>query len=310
MQAHQHARAEPRSARPESSVAPDGPQQRAGASGNAARAERLGLGSGQGAGETGPVTQSAGDLAAPSVAIPAGPQAKPAAATGPTITIENFVQSPDGSKDRKTVGLGEVTYFTPEFTGVKFSSSGGTGSMEKDGTYKWVAPATAGDHTITATDDTGTTTIKMKVVAPTSVAGTKTSEYTAGYAAGSHGAGMYLDLILQPTAVNFQNLEWKEEQGPITGTGIMKGRELGIRHNPKWVSVGSKNEIKDTAEHHGFPKPWDAGTTEFDVEQHYRVGAKGTATKFDTVKQVHEMFGKDGEAQERKAGAVSDKRTP
>lgn len=276
---------------------------------NAERAGRLGLG--QGAGESGAALQTGADVAAPAVGGLDGGKATPMAATGPTITVENFVESPDGAKDRTTVGLGETTWFTPETTGVKFSSSGGTGTMEKDGAYKWVAPATEGDHTITATDTTGTTTIKVKVVAPSAVKGTKTGEFTEGYSAGTHGAGMTLDLVLQPTTVNFQNLEWKEKQGAITGTGVMKGREPTIKHNPEWSTVGSKNEIKDTAEHHGFPKPWGAGTTVFEVEQHYRVGAKGTAKKIEpAVKQVHEIFGADGEAQERKAGAESNKRKP
>lgn len=121
---------------------------------------------------------------------------------------------------------------------------------------------------------------------------------------------MLLELAFGPTDVSFANLGWLEKQGPITGKGIFEGRELGIRHNAEWSLMGGKNEIHDTAENNGFPKPWNVGTCTFDIDEFYRVGKAGAATKIDTIKQVHEMYGTDGSATTSKAGETSDKRTP
>jgi hypothetical protein len=225
----------------------------------------------------------------------------------PTLAIQNSQADPGGKTARTKVGVGEINWITPSVAGGTWSATGGKGTVDEDA-WKWVAPEKPGNVSVTYTVGKASAVMVLTVVAPTTVTGTKTSEMSFG--AGEHGSGMTLDLVFGPTDVSFANLGWLEKQGAITGTDIFKGRELGIKHNEKWSLMGGNNEIKDTAESHGFPKPWGAGTCTFDIDEYYRVGSGGTEIKIATVQQVHTMAGSDGSATTSKAGATSASRKP
>jgi len=236
----------------------------------------------------------------------AAPQGDTAAVT---LSVQNEFEDPSGQKkDRTTVGVGENNWISASVEGGSWSSSGGTGALDQ-GDYKWTAPGAAGAITITYTLNNKATTLTMNVVAPTgTITGAKTGDIDPG--AGKVGAGMTLDLAMNPQTVSFTNLGWKEEQGTISGSGSMAATQPAITHNPSWSKMGTngKNEIADRAVFTWSQKA--AGKAIYAIKQKYRVGTSGTPTEYATLNQEFEVLDAEGSAVARKAGATSNPRKP
>ena len=212
-----------------------------------------------------------------------------------------------GDKARTKVGIGERSGISANLRGAKWSADKGTAKVDDNGQLAWIAPSVASTATITCTVDAQVKKLTIQVVAPTSVTGKKTSETSAE--AGVLGSGMRLNLTIGPTDVSFFNVSWLETEGAIR---VVKGFKSGVppvAHNPDWLGLSAENTVGDTAEIFGYPLE-GPGRLEHDINQNYRVGDTGPATKFAMVTQVHEVLDAVGTAQTTKAGAASAPRKP
>lgn len=238
-----------------------------------------------------------------------------AATPGPDITVTNFWTSPDGKKDRTTVGIGELSSFTvSDVAGGSWKSADNTGTTKNSVTFEWTA-STAGTNTITYTAaDKTTSSVTMTTVVPDKLSGKKDSDIS--YPAGVQGAGMKLTVTVLPATVSFSGIELKE--GTVKASAISG---YFTSHTPpdhdkahgaeRWISVGADNDWSDTADSSKNPRPWSQGSYTWAIPVVWRKKGDKTETAFSaTSDEVITITGKDGTTVVTKLGATSASRTP
>jgi hypothetical protein len=236
-------------------------------------------------------------------------------AQGPTIAVTNGWANPAGKNDRTTVGIGELSSFVvQDVEGGSWSSADGKGTTVNSVTFRWTASA-AGTNKITyTTADGATSTVTMTTVVPAKLTGTKLSDLS--FSAGTQGAGMTLDIIVNPTNVSFQALELMEDTcdaSAITGyfTSHAPGPHDAAAGAGTWNQVGPNNDVSDTADSSGWPAPWSKGSFTWAIPASWRLKAATTSTAFSANNnQVVSIAGSDGTTTVTKLGAKTTPRKP
>jgi hypothetical protein len=238
-------------------------------------------------------------------------------APGPTIAVNNGWANPSGAQDRTTVGIGELCSFVVvDAVGGRWKSADGTGTNPNSVTLVWTAGA-AGTNKITYTAADGRiSTVTMTIVAPDSLSGTKVGDITT-FAKGVQGAGMNLTITVNPTTVSFQAIEIMEETCAASAISGYFSTHTPPSHDAAagagtWSTVGTKNDVSDTADTSGWPKPWSQGSYTWAIPARWRkVGDTTTGTAFRaTSDQVITIAGVDGTTTVTKLGATSAARKP
>ena len=124
-----------------------------------------------------------------------------------------------------------------------------------------IAPSNAAIATVTATVRGASVSNCFNVLEPTGISSTVRSNQI--FSAGQVGAGMYLNVVLQPTNVSFGRLEMTEPAEATTGiTGYF------TTHTPPthagngagdWHSVNSDNLVVDNVFDHAWSGGWPIG---------------------------------------------------
>jgi len=235
------------------------------------------------------------------------------------IQSDTVLTAPDGTADtRHTIGVCEKVDFsiTPTLE-AQWTASGGTPTSGQGTSWRWQAPETPTSITITAVLGSGVSlTATMTVVSPIGITGTKTYDWsTAGgdIPAGGAGAGMQLDMQVDPTSVCFGYLEASEV--PSGGEGIQgyfqqfPPAQLAHTTAGHWFAISNDNLWFDTAAVVGLPKPWADGQYHWTIPNHYRcAGTSGSGHLYATTTQLFSLRA-SGETTVSKVGQSST-RTP
>lgn len=240
--------------------------------------------------DAGPPTPDAGPGdAAPPAEVP------PVAAAPCAITSEATAHAPDKTADtRTTIGVCETIVFSVGGQLANWSADSGWPSARIGrASFEWAAPEQPGTSKITATiPATGQTcTLDMTVVAPSDITMRRTN--VLAYAAGSAGAGMQLEVRVQPRNVNFGWVSFLEDPGPATGvTGYFAAfGAAALAHvpNPDFVRFSFNNTFRfDTAATvaGALAPPWAPGSWTWRIPNRYRCfNSTGTGTGFTTTVQ-------------------------
>lgn len=261
-------------------------------------------------GKVGPATMSALNAlyagGAPSLppAVPVIPQP----ATPPNITSETIKPAPDGTADtRTTVGVGERVRFTADTSGTWTVSHGHIIGLNTGANMVWEAPATASNPTITLTTPGGTRVFPMTVIAPDEL--TMTVFGSHAIAAGTAGACMVNDVVINPLNVNFGRTQWLEVPGPATNVSGYFNQFTAdtIFHNPNpdYLPFNDNNTgLRDHAAWHEVPAPFSFGTFDWVIPNRYKIDGEpdSQGRLFAHTTQEFVMFA-DGAMMIDKAGA-------
>jgi hypothetical protein len=167
----------------------------------------------------------------------------------------------DTNLDRTSLGVAEVVSLGTMPAETTWSTSAGTLSGSSgSGTYLY-APHTAATATVTATIRKVSLTIDFGVVEPSGVQ-SSVRAFQTDFASGSVGAGMYLNVVLQPTTVSFGNVEMTEPAEATTGiTGYF------TNHTPPthagngagdWHRAQCNNLVVDNFFDHAWSGGWQS----------------------------------------------------
>ena len=239
---------------------------------------------GSGGGPRGAGTRARGGAEAPARPGPAD------------ITHETARSAMTAADSRTTVGVGERVTFTATRAGSWRASDAkaGTSPTGRGRTFRWTAPSTAANVTVTFDSGDGypQQTIVFQVIRPAGVDFAVPNE--VAIPAGVAGAGFHAYVRLFPYTVDFSALQWKEEPSdasarrgyfasgaPNHGTAEGAGR---------WLSVTQR--LGDTARFWGFAQPWVSGSFRWVIPNKYRVrGESGDGEQFTTVIQTCTLSG-------------------
>lgn len=261
-------------------------------------------------GIVGPGTMSALDalFAGGAPALPPVNPVVPGPGTPPTITSETIKPAPDGGPDtRTTVGVGERVRFTANTAGTWTASEGHFIGRNNGANIVWEAPATASSPTITLTTTGGARVLPLTVIAPNAI--TMTVLRRHAILAGTSGACMINDVVINPLNVNFGRTQWLEVPGPATNvTGYFTQFAADtIFHEPTdhYLGVADDNSgLEDHAAWHEVPAPFSFGTFEWVIPNRYKIDGEPDAQGrvFTNTVQAFFMFA-GGTMMINKAGA-------
>jgi len=224
---------------------------------------------------------------APAPAPEPTPTPAPAAPAGPTIASATDKAAPDGTANtRKKVGVGEVIVFTGSAAGT-WTASAGTATGASATTFRWTAPAVAGNVTITLKIGTTTATDSIDVIRPNEISMTNAGSHTAQVGAG--GACMLTEVTIKPLDVNFGRTQWLEVPGP--GTGISgffeKFSAATLQHNPNTfyaliddnnkMEAGPHNAANDHCAWHTTPGPYKDGAFQWVIPNYYIIDGEAVS---------------------------------
>ena len=234
----------------------------------------------------------------------------------PSMTHETKFNAPDGSpKSRRKVGVGEKVTFTGNMPG-NWTATGGTPLVQMGGNeFNWTAPERL--NTITVTLSVGTKSVSevLEVVEPSHYTAIKIREMA--YPAGTQGAGMKLDFSFHPKTVSFGNVQEKEVSGPatnITGYYLLQGMPHHHNSGDTFVNISENNQldngVQDTAAQGGYPSPWDTGTFDWIIPNHFKLKTEaGGGKKYHNATQSFRMADATGKTTISKEGENVE-RTP
>jgi hypothetical protein len=177
------------------------------------------------------------------------------------------------------------------------ASAGWSGARQSRATFRWAAPERGGRCTITAVPSGGgdPCSIDLDVIEPSGIVMRRVG--VLGYPAGSAGAGMQLDIRLQPRTVNFGWIAIMEDPGPASGvsgyfaTRAAAGANLAHVPNPAFSRVSWNNNVccdtAATAVGSLTPPPaWAPGTFSWRIPTRYQqAGSTSAGRVFTTVTQ-------------------------
>jgi hypothetical protein len=230
----------------------------------------------------------------PTPPTPTPPTPTPPTPTPPTPTIasQTVNAAPNGAPNTRTeIGVGEQVRFTGSASGT-WSMSGGTAVGVTSGTtFLWKAPEVGGSVTITLTNGSNTATTTMNVIAPTSLSMTKRSEDSIP--AGTAGAGMLLNVTINPLNVCLGETQLLEVPGPATNiTGYFtQFSATTLKHNPSpnYTPFGDNNTLCcDHAALNGLSSPFSNGTFQWDIPNKYKLDGEpdSSGRNFTTTTQL------------------------
>lgn len=214
----------------------------------------------------------------------------------PAVTSETIVSAPDGTSDtRTTVGVGERVRFTANTTGTWTVSDGHIIGLNTGSNIVWEAPAVASNPTITVITPGGTRVVPMTVIAPDALS--MTVNRNDAIPAGTAGACMITDVVVNPLNVNFGRTQWLEVPGPATNVSgyITQFAAATIFHhpNPDYLPFDDNNAgLQDHASWHAVPAPFSFGTFEWVIPNRYKVDGETDAQGriFTNTVQAFFMF--------------------
>lgn len=261
-------------------------------------------------GKVGPATMSALNalFAGGASSLPSAVPVTPQPTTPPNITSETIKSAPDGTADtRTTVGVGERVRFTADTSGTWTVSDGHIIGLNTGANIVWEAPAVAANPTITLTTPGGTRILNMTVIAPDAL--TMTVFGSHAIAAGTAGACMVNDVVVNPRNVNFGRTQWLEVPGPATNVSgyfnQFSADTIFHNPNPDYLPFNDRNTgLRDHAAWHEVPAPFSFGTFDWVVPNRYKIdGEPDSQGRFFTnTTQEFVMFA-DGAMMIDKAGA-------
>jgi peptidoglycan hydrolase-like protein with peptidoglycan-binding domain len=214
----------------------------------------------------------------------------------PVVTSETIKSAPDGTPDtRTTVGVGERVRFTANTSGTWTVSDGHIIGLNTGSNIVWEAPPTATAPTITVTTPGGTRVVPMTVIAPNAL--TMTVNRNDAIPAGTAGACMITDVVVNPLNVNFGRTQWLEVPGPATNVSgyFNQFAAATIFHNPNpdYLPFNDNNTgLQDHASWHAVPAPFSFGTFEWVVPNRYKIDGESDAQGriFTNTVQAFFMF--------------------
>jgi peptidoglycan hydrolase-like protein with peptidoglycan-binding domain len=214
----------------------------------------------------------------------------------PVVTSETIKSAPDGTPDtRTTVGVGERVRFTANTSGTWSVSDGHIIGLNTGSNIVWEAPAVATAPTITVTTPGGTRVMPMTVIAPNALA--MTVNRNDAIPAGTAGACMITDVVVNPLNVNFGRTQWLEVPGPATNVSgyFNQFAAATIFHNPNpdYLPFNDNNSgLRDHASWHAVPAPFSFGTFEWVVPNRYKIDGESDAQGriFTNTVQAFFMF--------------------
>lgn len=195
--------------------------------------------------------------------------------------------------DRTTLGVGEnvSVYFNPAPpVGAAWTATAGSLSGGGSGVV-FTAPGTGGGATVTANVRSATFPIDFSVIEPSGVTATlrgSADPYNIGVA----GAGMQMDVVLQPTTVSFSAVQMEEVGEPasnVTGYFIYHPPPSHVGNGADvWHPVNCSNKVLgppidlfDHAYYGGIsvlPGPWSLGGFTWPIPALWKVGNGPTKT--------------------------------
>lgn len=226
----------------------------------------------------------------------------------PAITHETKFNAPDGSpKTRNKVGVGEKVEFTGN-TVADWTASGGTPlvMLGKD-KFKWTAPERAETVTIKFSVGGNDVTEDIEVIEPSHYTAIKLREISI--AAGTQGAGMKLDFSFHPKTVSFGNVEQMEVSGPASNISdyyLSEGMPHHHNSGDRFFAISEDNKLataEDTASQEGYPSPWDKGTFDWLIPNHFKLKTEtGNGKKYHEATQSFRMADTTGKTKISKEG--------
>ncbi|MBA3459617.1 MAG: DUF4157 domain-containing protein, partial [Deltaproteobacteria bacterium] len=244
--------------------------------------------------------------------------AAPAAAAALHLKATTTASAASGGTDRWTVGVGEEVKF--EAIGGEtgdWTASGGTPATGNGASLLWNAPGTAGQFTIKLKTTGGEATRSVAVIQPSGVKFTVYDTY--GPASDDMmGAGMRLDMSLDPLNVSFNKIKIREKPGGAHGlTGYFRTVNADLSHNPESAetSVREDNKTGKWDDAHlmddrsdPWPKPLQVGSMTWDIPYLYTAGDV-TDAPFSIVRQTMGIVDSRGTVTVTK-GTAAHSRTP
>lgn len=244
-----------------------------------------------------------------------------------TITSKTVKTSPT-DRTRTKIGVGEEVELTVSPGPATWAFTAGTGKLSPGGS-KTKVTYTADDKdatvTITATGTGCSCTITFTVVKPSSWKMKQKSGTNLRHTDKRPDCGWKGTLYVQPTDVNFYNIEVREKDSQYDGSGSYKGYKGDWHGNyaaPKrvsaWITITTHSDTDgsgwsgvDTV-YTGDPgsgvtnaaPPFKVGKGYFPITMQWRVGT-GTAKDFTATRQEDEIFS-TGKCESRKGGNTED----
>jgi glucodextranase-like protein len=221
--------------------------------------------------------------------------------------------------ERTTLGVAEqvvarIDPVPPSSLIIGWSASQGTVSQPFGSSATFTAPSSAGSATLSAAIRGEKCTINFGIIQPSSVTASRRGLQT--FTRGTVGAGMFIDVLMQPTTVSFYRVEVMEPSEATTGiTGYF------VDHPPpshagngadKWHGVACGNLITDIdfdhAESHGWLVGQAGGYTWPIHPIWHTLDSADTHSLSGWTDQVH-ILGSDGTMTVNKFGLSVTRRT-
>ncbi len=237
-----------------------------------------------------------------------------------TVTIKSTTtaKAASGGSERYTVGVGEEVKF--EAVGGEsgdWTASGGTPGTTTGPSLLWNAPGSAGQFQIQLKVGASVATKSVAVILPTGVKFTVHGTYGPD-SDDMMGAGMELDMQLEPLTVSFTKATIREKPGGAHGlTGYFKNVQADLSHKPSagptQVRDNNKTGSYDDAhlmddKNDPWPKPLKVGSMQWDIPYLYSAGDV-TDASFAIVLQTMGIVDSKGTVTVTK-GSASTSRTP
>lgn len=249
-----------------------------------------------------------------------GPDKADPAAAAKTLTLKSTTtaQASSGGSERYIVGVGEEVKFE-EAGGATgdWTATGGTPASGSGPSLLWNAPGTAGQFEIKLKTPDGVATKSVAVVLPTGVKFTVYDTYGPDRDE-MMGAGMRLDMQLEPLTVSFNKITIREKPGGAHGlTGYFKNVQEDLAHKPDSGATKIREDNKagswDDAHlmdrtDNPWPRPLQVGSMAWHIPYLYSAGDV-TDAPFSIVQQTMGIVDSKGTVTVTK-GAASTSRTP
>jgi len=215
-----------------------------------------------------------------------------------TITSQT-VQTQPADRARTRIGVGEVVNLTVDpAPGTWSVDTGGTLSSTSGATVQFTAGDVAATATITAAAGGCNCTLELEVVAPTGVSIRRDDARGFFHRRGKPSAGFVGVVHISPADVNFDAIEYHEDDVDAVGTDRLDFMDGESHHpTPGWLPVserviagrGSESGIDQVQVLMNITGSLDpGGTVTWSIPWHYRVNG-GTSHTLATIDQVVDM---------------------
>jgi hypothetical protein len=219
-----------------------------------------------------------------------------------------------------TIGVGEAVDVTFSNGNALWTATAGTFLIippASASTNQWTAPDTAQTVIVTAISpsDSSHASITFSVIAPGTVAGTRTSE-PIDHTHNEPDIGMYINFYIGPDTVNFYAVQTLEEDAPATANGCYSCFD-GHSHHPGTEPntfnggvVAGKGTLCDNHTDHcysgycvGITPPFTPGSETFNIPSIYSVDGFTWYTITNNAVQVATLAADQSTLTMTKAGA-------